>query len=149
PFLEEAGVVVLDEFHERHLQGDVALAVVRELQQTVRPELLLVVMSATLDTEPLATYLGGAAVLTAEGRAYPVRIEAAAAPDDRPLAGRLATALRRVLEDQTDRGDVLVFLPGAAEIRRAADAIAPLAAAHDLLVLPLHGDLPLDAQQQV
>jgi ATP-dependent helicase HrpB len=147
--------VVLDEFHERHLQGDVALAVVRELQQTVRPDLKLVVMSATLETDALAAYLGGCAVLTSEGRAFPVAIEFADAPDDRPLAGRVAGALRRVLatplpaQQRDDTGDILIFLPGAAEIRRVADAIAPLAASHDLLVLPLHGDLPLDAQQRV
>jgi ATP-dependent helicase HrpB len=149
PFLEDAGLVVLDEFHERHLQGDVALAVVRELQDTVRPDLKLVVMSATLETDALAAYLGGCPVLTSAGRAHPVRIEFAAAADDRPLAGRVAGALRSLLADRDDRGDVLVFLPGAAEIRRAAEAIAPLAAEHALLALPLHGDLPLDAQQRV
>jgi ATP-dependent RNA helicase HrpB len=149
PFLEETAIVVLDEFHERHLQGDVALAVVRELQETVRPDLKLLVMSATLETTALAGYLGGCTVLTSEGRSYPVQIEYSAAPDDRPLAGRVAGALRRVLAEAADRGDVLVFLPGAAEIRRAADAVAPLAAEHDLLILPLHGDLPLEAQQRV
>jgi ATP-dependent helicase HrpB len=69
PFVDGASVIVLDEFHERHLQGDVALAVVRELQETVRPDLKLVVMSATLATEALAAYLPGASVLTSEGRA--------------------------------------------------------------------------------
>ena len=78
PFLEDVGVVVLDEFHERHLQGDVALAVVRELQDTVRPDLKLVVMSATLETEALAAHLAGRPVLTSEGRAYPVRDRATA-----------------------------------------------------------------------
>jgi ATP-dependent helicase HrpB len=149
PFLEQAAVVVLDEFHERHLQGDVALAVVRELQATVRPDVRLLVMSATLETGALAAYLDDCPVLTSEGRVFPVRIEHAEAADDRPLAGRVASALRRVLADPADRGDVLVFLPGAADIRRAGEAIEPLAREHDLLVLPLHGDLPLDAQQRV
>ncbi|HVM95944.1 MAG TPA: DEAD/DEAH box helicase, partial [Candidatus Acidoferrales bacterium] len=67
PFLEDVGVVVLDEFHERHLQGDVALAVIRELQETVRPDLKLAVMSATLETDRLAAYLGGCPILTSEG----------------------------------------------------------------------------------
>ena len=120
PFLEHAGVVVLDEFHERHLQGDVALAVIRELQESVRPDLKLVVMSATLQTDRLAAYLDGCAALTSEGREYPVAIEYEANADDRPLAGRVASAVRRILADTGDRGDVLVFLPGAAEIRRAA-----------------------------
>jgi hypothetical protein len=108
PFLEQAAIVVLDEFHERHLQGDIALAVVRELQETVRPDLKLLVMSATLETAALAAYLGDCPVLTSEGRSYPVQIELAAAPDDRPLAGRVAAALRRVLAAPADRHDHLV-----------------------------------------
>ena len=148
PFLEHVGIVVLDEFHERHLQGDVALAVVRELQETVRPDLKLVIMSATLETDRLATYLGDCPVLTSEGRAYPVQIEYENQPDDRRVAGRVAMAVRRVLAQGDDGGDILVFLPGAAEIRRAAEALEALAAAHHLAVVPLHGDLPLDAQQR-
>ena len=147
PFLERVGIVVLDEFHERHLQGDVALAVVRELQETVRPDLKLVVMSATLETDRLAAYLGNCPVLTSEGRAYPVEVGYEPVADDRPLAGRVATAVRRALA-HPDGGDLLVFLPGAAEIRRAAAALEPVAAEHNLYVVPLHGDLPLDAQQR-
>ena len=145
PFLERVGVVVLDEFHERHLQGDVALAVVRELQETVRPDLRLTVMSATLETDALARALGDAAVLTAEGRAFPVTIEYDDAAGDPHLATRVARTLRRMLDDA---GDVLVFLPGAAEIRRSAEALAPIAAAHALDVVTLHGDQPLDAQER-
>src|SRR5438067_2273424 len=146
PFLERVGVVVLDEFHERHLQGDVALAVVREVQETVRPDLRLAVMSATLETDALARALGDAAVLTAEGRAFPVAIEYdEEAAAEVHLATRAARALRRILDDP---GDVLVFLPGAAEIRRAAEAIGPLAAARGLDVVTLHGDQPLDAQER-
>jgi ATP-dependent helicase HrpB len=148
PFLEAAAVVVLDEFHERHLQGDIALAVVRELQATVRPDLKLVVMSATLETAPLARYLGDCPVLTSEGRSFPVQIEYQPAADDRRLSARVATTLRRALTLEA-AGDVLVFLPGAADIRRAAEAIEPLATEHALDVLPLHGDLPLDEQQRV
>ena len=147
PFLERSAVVVLDEFHERHLQGDVALAVVRELQETVRPDLALLVMSATLETEHVAAYLGGCPVLTSEGRTFPVRVEYDERADDRPLDGRVLAAVRRLLAE--DDGDVLVFLPGAAEIRRAAEALDPLAREQGLAVLPLHGDLPLDAQQRV
>jgi ATP-dependent helicase HrpB len=148
PFLEHVGIVVLDEFHERHLQGDVALAVVRELQETVRTDLKLVVMSATLETERLAAFLGGCPVLASEGRAYPVQVEYEPVSDDRPLAGRVATAVRRVLAGRDDGGDILVFLPGAGEIRRATEALDGLAAEYDLAVVPLHGDLPLDAQQR-
>ncbi|MFN8626154.1 MAG: ATP-dependent helicase C-terminal domain-containing protein [Candidatus Binatia bacterium] len=148
PFLEHAGVVVLDEFHERHLPGDVALAVVRELQETLRPDLKLVVMSATLDTERLSSYLGDCPVLTSEGRAYPVEIEYEKGTDDRPLSARVAVALQRLLTAADDGGDILVFLPGSGEIRRAATAIEPLARARGLDMVLLHGDLPLEAQQR-
>lgn len=147
PFLEDAGIVVLDEFHERHLQGDVALAVVRELQESVRPDLKLVVMSATLETEGLAAYLGGCPVLTSEGRTYPVRIEHAEPGDERTLALRAAAAARRLMIEEGS-GDVLVFLPGASEIRKTAAAIEPLAVAHGFDVVPLHGNLPLEAQER-
>jgi ATP-dependent helicase HrpB len=140
PFLEDVGVVVLDEFHERHLQGDVALAAAVHLQETVRPDLRLVVMSATLDTDRLSEALGDAAVITSEGRSHPVTIEYDDAPNAR-LDARVASAVGRAL---TTPGDVLVFLPGAADIRRASDALAP----RGLDVVPLHGDLPLDAQER-
>lgn len=148
PFLEHVGVVVLDEFHERHLQGDVALAVIRDLQESVRPDLKLVVMSATLQTDRLAAYLDGCPVLTAEGRAYPVAIEYDATTAQQPLPLRIANAVHTIVRDLGDRGDVLIFLPGAAEIRRAAAAIEPLASMHDFDVVLLHGDLPLDAQRR-
>ena len=148
PFLEHVGIVVLDEFHERHLQGDVALAVIRELQETVRPDLKLVVMSATLETERLSSYLGDCPVLTSAGRAYPVDIEYDTARDERPLSARVAAAMQRILAVTDDAGDILVFLPGSAEIRRAAGAIEPIASTYHLAVVWLHGDLPLDAQQR-
>jgi ATP-dependent helicase HrpB len=148
PFLEHVGVIVLDEFHERHLQGDIALAVVRELQETVRPDLKLVVMSATLETQRLAAYLGDCPVLTSVGRAFPVAIEHGHSTDDRPLAARVVSSVRTLLA-QGDGGDVLVFLPGAAEIRRTAEALEPIAAAEQLDVVPLHGNLPLEAQHRV
>ena len=144
PFLEDVGIVVLDEFHERHLQSDLALAVVRELQESVRPDLRLVVMSATIETEPLAGFLGStAAVVTSEGRAHPVAVSYDDAGHGLRLADRVAAAVRGVLDDP---GDVLVFLPGAGEIRRATAALAPLASQRGIDVVPLHGDQPLDEQ---
>src|SRR5204863_6166602 len=92
PQLERVGVVVLDEFHERHLEGDLALALLRRLQRTDRPDLRLMVMSATLDAAPIAGYLGDARVLRSEGRHYPLEIEYtphSAAPVEQQVAGAL------------------------------------------------------------
>jgi len=146
PSLPGVSVVVLDEFHERHLQGDLALALLERSLRTTRPDLRVVVMSATLDAEPVATYLG-AARIRSEGRAFPVTTEHDAAPDERPLELRVASAVRRALTDATD-GDTLVFLPGAREIRRAAEATARIAAEHGADLVALHGDLPLDEQSR-
>ena len=140
PKLKQVSVVVLDEFHERHLQADLALALLRRLQQTTRPDLKLVVMSATLDAGPIANYLDNAPKLSSEGKRFEVALEHQPHEDNRPLADQVASAVGKLLAEKLD-GDVLVFLPGAAEIRRAQAACAALANKYDLLVLPLHGDL--------
>jgi ATP-dependent helicase HrpB len=144
PDLTGIAVVVLDEFHERHLQGDVALALVERLRRTHRPDLRVVVMSATLATAPLAAYLG-APVLRSDGRRFEVAIEHLPQPDDRPLASQVASAVRRLIVEDLD-GDVLVFLPGAGEIRRAREACEKLAAEAELVLVPLHGDLSPEEQ---
>jgi ATP-dependent helicase HrpB len=135
PLLERVGCVVLDEFHERHLEGDLALALLGRLQTTRRPDLKLVVMSATLDAAPIAEYLGGARVLRSEGRRYPLEIEYTP-HSSAPLEEQVAAALRRL----APAGHVLVFLPGAAEIRRAQTACSAIARRNHWLLLPLHGD---------
>ena len=145
PDLAGIAVVVLDEFHERHLQGDVALALVERLRRTRRPELRVVVMSATLATGPLAAHLG-APVLRSEGRRFDVAIEHLPQPDERPLALQVASAVGRRLVGGGLDGDVLVFLPGAGEIRRAREACEKLAAEAGLALVPLHGDLSPDEQ---
>jgi ATP-dependent helicase HrpB len=150
PALKNAGVVVLDEFHERHLQADLALALLRRLQKTTRPDLKLVVMSATLDAGPVANFLDGAPSLRSEGKMFDIAIEHLARPDDRPLAEQVAAAVNRLVAENID-GDMLVFLPGAAEIRRAqaaCAAIAALADGRDLIVTPLHGDLSAEEQDR-
>jgi ATP-dependent helicase HrpB len=153
PELRGVGCVIIDEFHERHLDGDLALALVARLRAR-RPELRLLVMSATLDPEPVAAFLAGppgapagAPIIRSEGRTFPLAIEHAEQPDDRPLGRQVAAAVRRTAQDGLD-GDVLVFLPGAAEIRRCQDDLAEVAAIFDLAVLPLYGDLPADEQDR-
>ena len=149
PGMPGVGVVVLDEFHERHIQGDLALALLRRLQETSRPDLRLVAMSATLDAAPVARFLD-APTVRSEGRLFEVAVEhlapADAARDDR-LEDRVASTVRRVVSE-TPGGDVLVFLPGMAEIRRAAQACSPFAARLGLDVLPLHGDLSPEEQDR-
>ena len=147
PRLDGVAVVVLDEFHERHLQGDVALALVERLRRTTRPDLRIVAMSATLATGPLAEYLG-APILRSEGRRFEVAIDPLPAPDDRPLALQIASSVRSLVASGLD-GDVLVFLPGAGEIRRAREACEKIANEADLLVMPLHGDLTPQEQDAV
>jgi len=124
PDLRGVGAVLLDEFHERHLQGDVALALLHRLTR-LRPELRIVVMSATLATSPIAAFLR-APTLRTEGKRFDVAIEHLQNADDRPLASQVASAVRRLVNEGLD-GDVLVFLPGAAEIRKAAESCAPIA----------------------
>src|ERR1700722_3398702 len=144
PDLAGVSVVVLDEFHERHLQGDVALALVERLRRTRRPDLRVIAMSATLATAPLAAHLG-APVLRSEGKLFDVAIEHLPSPDDRPLASQVASAVRKLVLEGLD-GDVLVFLPGASEIRKARETCEKIAAEADLALVPLHGDLSPDEQ---
>jgi ATP-dependent helicase HrpB len=144
PRLPGVRAVVLDELHERHVATDLALAWLRRLRETDRPDLVVVAMSATLDADPVAEFLGGV-VVRSEGRMFDVAVEHLPTPDDRPLAAQVAGAIRRVLRDDRD-GDLLVFLPGAGEIRRAQTAIADLPGIADFAVLPLHGEMPLEDQ---
>lgn len=144
--LRGVAVVVLDEFHERHLEGDLALALLRRLQKTARPDLRLAVMSATIETAPVAAFLGGCPVLRSEGRRFEVSVEYRPSSPE-PLEQQVAAAVEKLVREGLD-GDVLVFLPGAAEIRRAARACKRLAQRAGLLLLPLHGDLPAEEQDR-
>lgn len=143
PFLEGVGCVVFDEFHERSLHADLGLALLREVRREVRPDLKLVVMSATLDPGPVAEWLG-APVVRAAGRTFPVEVQYAPRDDDRPLPTRCAGAIRQALAEEP-AGHVLVFLPGVGEIERTAEALGPL---DGIDVLPLHGRLTGEAQDR-
>jgi ATP-dependent helicase HrpB len=138
PGLKGVAAVVLDEFHERHLESDLALALLKRLQQT-RPDLRIVVMSATLDADPVAHYLQDCPVLRSEGRQFELSISHLPY-SPKPLETQLTEALESLIAEQPS-GDVLAFLPGAAEIRRALRESQAVARRAGLLVLPLHGDL--------
>ena len=136
PELRGVGTVVLDEFHERHLETDLALALLRRLQQTARPDLRVVVMSATLDAEPVRAFLGGCPALRSSGRLFELSVEHLPYSAS-PLEDQVAAAVGRV----HSLGDVLVFLPGTAEIRRAQRTCESLANRAGLQIAPLYGDL--------
>jgi ATP-dependent helicase HrpB len=146
PLLKGVDVVVLDEFHERHLESDLALALLRRLQR-IRPELRLVVMSATLDAAPVASFLGGCPALRSEGRLFDLSIlHLPYSPE--PLHAQVNGALETLLREG-HAGDILVFLPGSAEIHRTMRFCAPLARQANLLALPLHGNLSPAEQDRV
>ena len=147
PTLPGVAMVILDEFHERHLASDLALALLRRLQRTQRSDLALMAMSATLDADPVCVFLGGCPLVRSEGRLFEVAVDYLSQPDARALADQVASAVGRLLREGLD-GDVLVFLPGAAEIRRSTEKLKPLVEAHDLLVVPLHGDLSPTEQRR-
>jgi ATP-dependent helicase HrpB len=144
PQLAGVGAVILDEFHERHLDGDFALALLRRLQKTTRPELLLVVMSATLNATPISRFLDDCPVLRSEGKLFHLSVEYTP-HSAAPLEEQVVTAVERLLDES---GDVLVFLPGAAEIRQAARALEGLASRKSLLVVPLYSDLAPSEQDR-
>ncbi len=147
PMLSGVAVVILDEFHERHVATDLALAYIRQLQEGHRPDLKLLVMSATLEASPVAEYLGRAPIIESEGKRYEIEIGYEPKPSDLPLEKKVVSAARQLAREGI-HGDVLVFLPGAAEIRKTTEALVAFADQAGLLVLPLHGDLPPSDQSK-
>lgn len=142
--LRGISAMVLDEFHERHLHTDLGITLLRRLQREARPDLKLLVMSATLDPGPVAAYLD-APVIKSEGRAFPVDTAFLPRPDDRPVEQQVADALERLYAAGL-RQHTLVFLPGAAEIRACLKGCEAVAAQRGLSLRPLHGELSPEAQ---
>ena len=145
PTLHGVAAVVLDELHERHLATDVALALLVRSLTTTRPDLVVVAMSATLDAAPVARLLGDCPRHASEGRQYPLTIQHLPKPDDRPLAAQIVSAVKAAVREGPP-GDVLVFVPGAAEIRAAVAQLESFAAEASLEILPLHGELTVTEQ---
>jgi len=146
PALDAYAAVLFDEFHERSLQADVGLALAIETQRLFRPDLRLLVMSATLDCDPISELLGGVPTIRSEGNLFPVDTRYL----DTPMAGHVDTAVvqivRRALAQE--RGSLLVFLPGMADIRRVERRLREAALGPDVHIAPLHGDLPQEDQDR-
>ena len=147
--LRGVAALVFDEFHERHLYGDISLARAVQIQQTTRPDLKIVVMSATLDAVVLKEYLAPCEVLTSQGRSYPVTVEylpKAVNFDSDPVWEVAAREAARVAAKST--GDLLVFMPGAYEINRTLQALQFQRELSGFVIFPLHGELPPDQQDR-
>lgn len=146
PSLTGYGAVLFDEFHERSLQADLGLALCLEARGLFREDLRLLVMSATLDGAAVAALLGGAPVLASEGRAHPVETRYLDRPREGPVEPLVAQTVLRTLA--TEPGSLLVFLPGAPEIRRVERRLLEAGPPGDVLLAPLYGDLPAEAQDR-
>ncbi|MCD6388277.1 MAG: ATP-dependent helicase HrpB [Desulfobulbaceae bacterium] len=141
PELAGVGLVVFDEFHERSLQSDLALALCLDVL-TLRDDLKIMIMSATMDTFRVSRLLGGAPVISGKGRCFPVTLNYLSCPPTDFLIQRTVKAIRRAMAEQN--GDILVFLPGAGEIRAVQNRIDG-----DVLCLPLYGNLPQKKQDLI
>ena len=142
PELKGVSAIVFDEFHERHLFGDITLARALQIQQSTRPDLIIIVMSATLDVATVQKYLQPCAVLSSEGRTYPVAVEyLSKSGGERPVWELAVKELQRLVREHP-LGDALIFMPGAYEISRTVQT-ARDALGQGFVVLPLHGDLPV------
>ena len=149
PALEGVACVIFDEFHERGAEADLALALVRQARTLLRPELRIMVMSATLDLAPLAAGLDGATVITSPGRSFPVAVEHQRPRERERLEQQVVRALENHwLEERGPAETVLVFLPGQREIADAQRAIEATAWGQQVACTPLHGQLSLAHQAQ-
>ena len=149
--LADVGVVLFDEFHERNLLSDVALALLKQLQRTERPDLKIGVMSATLEAEPVAEYLrdiGGAGetpVLHSEGQNFHVEVRYLSHHDERPETEQAADVVEAIV-NSGEPGDILVFMAGMGEINATISALRACRTDERLALIPLHGDLPPEQQ---
>lgn len=148
PMLENIAAVIFDEFHERNLDSDLALALVRQVRNELRPDLKIIVMSATLDADPVSRYLSNCPVLQSPGRTYPVNIEyLASQPTALNIEQTVSDGVKKMLAKSD--GHILAFLPGVGEIRKTQELLEAIAERENLLLLPLYGDMPLEEQQRV
>ncbi|MCK6648948.1 MAG: ATP-dependent helicase HrpB [Bacteroidia bacterium] len=141
--LENVGLVIFDEFHERSLNADLALALCLQVQQILRDDLKILIMSATLDGAKLSSLLNNAPILTSEGRQFPVTLKYEAVDDKTPVHINMSNIIKKALREQ--EGDILAFLPGAGEIQRTQQLLEEHTS---ISVFPLYGDLSPQKQQE-
>lgn len=146
PALIGTGLVIFDEFHERSLHADLGLALAWQSRQLLRDDLRLLVMSATLDARPIAEMLDGAPVVQSRGRMFPVETVYAPGAANEPLERKVHRAVRRALAEHD--GSVLVFLPGAREIRRTESLLAADGLPTGVILAPLYGAMPQAEQRR-
>lgn len=146
PDLADVGLIIFDEFHERSLHGDLALALVLDVLANLREDLRILVMSATLDTRAVSAILLDAPVVMAAGGCYPVEINYLAAEPKQRTHEYVATAVLRAIKSES--GDILVFLPGTGEIRSTLDLLAQHPACAGMVLCPLYGDLGREEQDR-
>ena len=149
PLLHGISAIVFDEFHERHLYGDISLARALQIQQSTRPDLKIIVMSATLDAAMLKNYLVPCEVLTSQGRTFPVQVEYLAKTVDFEHDPVWVVATRECERIAAlTKGDILVFMPGAHEINRTVQDVQGSHALRGFVCYPLHGELPPEQQDR-
>ena len=146
PSLHEYGLVIFDEFHERSLQADLALTLCLETQKVFREDLRLLIMSATSDLRTISQKLHQAPTLTCEGRLFPIETKYWGRLDQHSSTQQIATSIQRLLKNE--QGNILVFLPGAGEIRRVEHHLSKSSLTSNILISPLYGDLSAQAQDQ-
>ncbi len=146
PLLEGVAMVIFDEFHERSIQADLGLALCLDVQRQVRPDLKILVMSATMECQAISSLLGDVPVISSAGRSFTVDEIYLEGQTREPLPARVSAAVRQALAETA--GDLLVFLPGAGEIRSCASRLEQAGlAGRGIEVHPLYGDLPFERQQ--
>ncbi|MBX9839149.1 MAG: DEAD/DEAH box helicase, partial [Silvanigrellaceae bacterium] len=150
PSLKNISCVIIDEFHERHIHTDIALMLVKLLQSTIRPDLKLIVMSATLETQNLQEYLPNAKVLLSEGKNFPVTYEYLNLSDaNKSLFTLVPLAIEDLLKNDACPGHILVFLPGNFEIKRCADCLKDLSIKYNFEIFQLKADISIQEQQKI
>ena len=149
PFLEDVGLVIFDEFHERSIHADLGLALCCEIKRDVRPDLRLMVMSATIETGLISNYLNNSEVISGKGFLYPVAVEYKAVSGGRSYFDNAAKAIYEIVNSSDKNEEYLVFLPGIGEINRVKDYLESTSVGQSHNILTLHGSMSIKDQQKV